>query len=72
MWRKNNLMRADKVNAFADFMKHTIAGLLSVVALGAQAQTGPVKIGEINSYSSMPQFTCAGVDERQDGAVALC
>ena len=38
-------------------MKHIIAGLLSFAALGAQAQTGPIKIGEINSYSSMPQFT---------------
>lgn len=38
-------------------MKHIIAGLLSIAALGAQAQTGPIKIGEINSYSSMPQFT---------------
>jgi branched-chain amino acid transport system substrate-binding protein len=38
-------------------MKHIIAGLLSFAAIGAQAQTGPIKIGEINSYSSMPQFT---------------
>ena len=38
-------------------MKHIIAGLLSLAALSAQAQTGPIKIGEINSYSSMPQFT---------------
>ncbi len=38
-------------------MKHSIAGLLTFLALGAQAQTGPIKIGEINSYSSMPQFT---------------
>ncbi len=38
-------------------MKQVITGVLSLwLALGF-AQTGPVKIGEINSYSSMPQFT---------------
>ncbi len=38
-------------------MKHLIVGFLSILAAGAQAQSGPIKIGEINSYSSMPQFT---------------
>lgn len=38
-------------------MKHIIAGIFTLAALAAQAQTGPIKIGEINSYSSMPQFT---------------
>ena len=38
-------------------MKHIIAGIFTLTALSAQAQTGPIKIGEINSYSSMPQFT---------------
>ena len=38
-------------------MKILVAGYLSLVALGVHAQTGPIKIGEINSYSSMPQFT---------------
>jgi branched-chain amino acid transport system substrate-binding protein len=39
------------------FMKLLIAGLLSLLVTGSLAQTGPIKIGEINSYSSMPQFT---------------
>jgi branched-chain amino acid transport system substrate-binding protein len=38
-------------------MKILIVGYLSLIALGVQAQSGPIKIGEINSYSSMPQFT---------------
>src|SRR5665811_1287394 len=38
-------------------MKQLIAGLFSLLAIGACAQSGPIKIGEINSYSSMPQFT---------------
>ncbi len=38
-------------------MKQFLAGFLSVLAFAAQAQSGPIKIGEINSYSSMPQFT---------------
>ena len=38
-------------------MKILVVGYLSVIALGVHAQSGPIKIGEINSYSSMPQFT---------------
>ncbi len=38
-------------------MKILVVGYLSLIALGVQAQSGPIKIGEINSYSSMPQFT---------------
>jgi len=38
-------------------MKYVIAlGLLASAAL-ASAQTPPIKIGEINSYSAIPQFT---------------
>jgi branched-chain amino acid transport system substrate-binding protein len=38
-------------------MKQFLAGVLSLLVLGVQAQSGPIRIGEINSYSSMPQFT---------------
>ena len=38
-------------------MKQLIAGVLSLLGACAWAQGGPIKIGEINSYSSMPQFT---------------
>lgn len=38
-------------------MKQVIAGFLFLSATLAMAQAGPIKIGEINSYSSMPQFT---------------
>jgi branched-chain amino acid transport system substrate-binding protein len=38
-------------------MKILVAGYFSLLALSAHAQSGPIKIGEINSYSSMPQFT---------------
>ena len=38
-------------------MKILVAGYLSLLAMGVQAQSGSIKIGEINSYSSMPQFT---------------
>ncbi len=38
-------------------MKILIAGLLSLSVVGGSAQIRPIKIGEINSYSSMPQFT---------------
>ncbi|MEI8029589.1 MAG: ABC transporter substrate-binding protein [Comamonadaceae bacterium] len=38
-------------------MKILIVGLLSLSVVGASAQIRPIKIGEINSYSSMPQFT---------------
>lgn len=38
-------------------MKILVAAYISLLALSADAQSGPIKIGEINSYSSMPQFT---------------
>ncbi len=38
-------------------MKQLIAGFLSLLGACALAQGSPIKIGEINSYSSMPQFT---------------
>jgi branched-chain amino acid transport system substrate-binding protein len=38
-------------------MKRLIASFMSLLVAGAFAQSGPIKIGEINSYSSMPQFT---------------
>lgn len=38
-------------------MKFVFAGFLSVLAAGAWAQGTPIKIGEINSYSAIPQFT---------------
>jgi branched-chain amino acid transport system substrate-binding protein len=38
-------------------MKILIAGLLLLSVVGGSAQIRPIKIGEINSYSSMPQFT---------------
>lgn len=36
---------------------HWAAAALAALAMSAGAQTTPIKIGEINSYSSMPQFT---------------
>jgi branched-chain amino acid transport system substrate-binding protein len=38
-------------------MKQWIAGFLSLLAVGSHAQNAPIKIGEINSYSNMAQFT---------------
>lgn len=38
-------------------MKILVGAYISLLALSAHAQSGPIKIGEINSYSSMPQFT---------------
>jgi branched-chain amino acid transport system substrate-binding protein len=38
-------------------MNRVLPTLLMAVSLGAWAQGKPIKIGEINSYSSMPQFT---------------
>ncbi len=38
-------------------MKQFFAGLFSLAVIAASAQGVPIKIGEINSYSSMPQFT---------------
>ena len=38
-------------------MKKLVISLVVVCSLGAFAQSPPIKIGEINSYSSMPQFT---------------
>ncbi len=38
-------------------MKKLLVAWLGTVALGAMAQGTPIKIGEINSYSSIPQFT---------------
>ena len=38
-------------------MDKKIVGALLFIAGIAQAQTGPIKIGEINSYSAIPQFT---------------
>lgn len=38
-------------------MKQVWVGFLCALALASQAQNVPIKIGEINSYSSMPQFT---------------
>ena len=38
-------------------MKKLVVALCAVVCVGAWAQGKPIKIGEINSYSSMPQFT---------------
>ncbi len=49
-------------------MKQVIAGLLSLLVPFVFAQSGPIKIGEINSYSSMPQFT---VPYRQGWQLAL-
>jgi branched-chain amino acid transport system substrate-binding protein len=45
------------VKCLGGFMKLLIAGLMSLMMTLALAQSGPIKIGEINSYSSMPQFT---------------
>ncbi len=38
-------------------MKKLVMTLLVAVSVGAMAESKPIKIGEINSYSSMPQFT---------------
>ena len=38
-------------------MKHIVLGGLALLASAAFAQGAPIKIGEINSYSTMPQFT---------------
>jgi branched-chain amino acid transport system substrate-binding protein len=38
-------------------MKYVFAGFVSLLAMGAWAQGAPIKIGEINSYSAIPQFT---------------
>lgn len=38
-------------------MKHVLTALVAVASAGVFAQGKPIKIGEINSYSSMPQFT---------------
>lgn len=38
-------------------MKYMVAGFLSLLAMGAWSQGAPIKIGEINSYSAIPQFT---------------
>ena len=38
-------------------MKKLVMTLVAAVSLGAMAESKPIKIGEINSYSSMPQFT---------------
>jgi branched-chain amino acid transport system substrate-binding protein len=38
-------------------MKKLIASLAIAVCLPAVSQTKPIRIGEINSYSAMPQFT---------------
>lgn len=38
-------------------MKRLTAGLLTGFAITAWAQLPPIRIGEINSYSNMPQFT---------------
>ncbi|MBI2750391.1 MAG: ABC transporter substrate-binding protein [Burkholderiales bacterium] len=38
-------------------MKRLLPAIAMVLSMGVQAQGKPIKIGEINSYSSMPQFT---------------
>ena len=38
-------------------MKQFFAALVSLAVSAVSAQGVPIKIGEINSYSSMPQFT---------------
>ena len=38
-------------------MKQVLTALVAVLSAGVFAQGKPIKIGEINSYSSMPQFT---------------
>jgi branched-chain amino acid transport system substrate-binding protein len=38
-------------------MKQFVLSLAAVVSLAAFAQSKPIKIGEINSYSNIPQFT---------------
>ena len=34
-----------------------VFGAAAALPFGARAQTGPIRIGEINSYSTIPQFT---------------
>lgn len=46
-------------------MKQAIAVFSLMLAALAQAQGGPIKIGAINSYSSMPQFTTPYRQNRQ-------
>ena len=38
-------------------MKRILTTILATLCMGAFGQATPIKIGEINSYSSMPQFT---------------
>jgi branched-chain amino acid transport system substrate-binding protein len=38
-------------------MKRFWVSILAAFCAGVFAQGAPIKIGEINSYSSMPQFT---------------
>ena len=38
-------------------MKRILTAILATLGIGAFAQSQAIKIGEINSYSSMPQFT---------------
>ena len=38
-------------------MKYALAALAATLSLSAFAQSKPIKIGEINSYSNIPQFT---------------
>ncbi len=38
-------------------MKQLVLSLVAVVSVAAFAQSQPIKIGEINSYSNIPQFT---------------
>src|ERR1035437_7095343 len=51
---------AATVQSLGVSMKQFVAGFFSLLAMGVLAQSGPIKIGEINSYSSMPQFTTIG------------
>lgn len=38
-------------------MKHLVLSFIAVASVAAFAQSKPIKIGEINSYSNIPQFT---------------
>ncbi|MFM1980311.1 MAG: hypothetical protein RLZ68_1576, partial [Pseudomonadota bacterium] len=38
-------------------MKQLFLSLVAVGSVAAFAQSNPIKIGEINSYSNIPQFT---------------
>jgi branched-chain amino acid transport system substrate-binding protein len=38
-------------------MKHLVLSFIAVASVAAFAQIKPIKIGEINSYSNIPQFT---------------